>query len=204
MVLAMAPTLQTAATAVGLFAGTNVDDIVVLSVLNVSRAAENRPRHRDIWIGQYLGIAVLVLIALAASRGLSLIRPDLVGLLGLIPLTLGLYRLAVAIRTRDRSGPTSTPVAAGLVGVVGITVANGGDNVAAYTPVFATQSASEIAVTITVFALCVAVWCLAAALLVTHKRVVAAIEACGHWLVPPVYITIGLWVLSKTGLLGLV
>jgi cadmium resistance protein CadD (predicted permease) len=42
-------------------------------------------------------------------------------------------------------------VATGLAGVTGVTVANGGDNIAAYTPVFRTISSTSIAVTLAVF-----------------------------------------------------
>ncbi|MDR3664513.1 MAG: cadmium resistance transporter [Mycobacterium sp.] len=191
----MASTLQTAATAVGLFAGTNVDDLVVLSVLNISHAAEGRPRRWQIWAGQYLGMAVLVSISLAASRGLTLIHAEWVGLLGLIPLSLGLYRLALAVRARRSNDQVPMVGATGLAGIVGITVANGGDNVLAYTPVFAAQSTAALVVTLVVFATAVALWCSAGALLVSHRRVVDIIKEWGHWLVPLVYIVIGLWLL---------
>jgi cadmium resistance protein CadD (predicted permease) len=195
----MASTLQTAATAVGLFAGTNVDDMVVLSALNVSRAAEGRPRRWQIWTGQYLGMTALVLFALAAARGAILIHAEWVGLLGLIPLSLGLYRLAAAVRARRSNDPAPTVGATGLGGIVAITVANGGDNVAAYTPVFATQTTVEFLTTVAVFAVCVALWCSAGALLVSHRRIVEVLKAWGHWLVPLVYITIGAWVLTNVG-----
>jgi cadmium resistance protein CadD (predicted permease) len=184
---AVASTWQTATTAVGLFAGTNIDDIVVLSALNVSRTAVGRPSSRDIWGGQYLGMAVLVAVSLLASRGLNLVNSDWVGLLGIIPLSLGSHPSTVGV--------------SGLPGVVALTAANGGDNIAAYTPVFGTQSNTEIWLTITTFAVCVAVWCLLGAALVTHRRVVAGVQSWGHWIVPVVYLAIGLWVLQKAGYL---
>jgi cadmium resistance protein CadD (predicted permease) len=197
----VASTWQTATTAVGLFAGTNIDDIVVLSALNVSRTAVGRPSSRDIWGGQYLGMAVLVAVSLLASRGLNLVNSDWVGLLGIIPLSLGSYRLISAIRASDDITHPSTVGVSGLPGVVALTAANGGDNIAAYTPVFGTQSNTEIWLTITTFAVCVAVWCLLGAALVTHRRVVAGVQSWGHWIVPVVYLAIGLWVLQKAGYL---
>ena len=40
----MEPIIATIATAAGLFAGTNIDDMVVLAVLNASRSADGRPK----------------------------------------------------------------------------------------------------------------------------------------------------------------
>jgi cadmium resistance protein CadD (predicted permease) len=90
-------------------------------------------------------------------------------------------------------------VVTGVVGVTALTVANGGDNIGAYTPVFRTSSADEIAVTVVVFALGVALWCAAASWLVFHRRVTQAIERWGHWLVPAVFILIGLHIFYKGG-----
>jgi cadmium resistance protein CadD (predicted permease) len=60
-------------TAAVLFSGTNVDDIVVLTVLNISSRAAGRPRRWHIWVGQYAGFTVLVAASLAAAAGLALV-----------------------------------------------------------------------------------------------------------------------------------
>jgi cadmium resistance protein CadD (predicted permease) len=52
-----------------LFAGTNADDIVVLTVLNISSRIGGRPRRWQIWAGQYAGFTVLVAVSLAAACG---------------------------------------------------------------------------------------------------------------------------------------
>lgn len=149
-----------AATAVGLFAGTNLDDMVVLAVLNASSRADGRPRRWQIWVGQYLGVAVLVVISLLAAVGLTLVPESWIWLLGLIPLGLGIRKLVIALRA-TRSGDSVSPaVVTGLAGVVGLTVANGGDNIAAYTPVFRTIGPGDIAAILGVFVIGVALWCL--------------------------------------------
>jgi cadmium resistance protein CadD (predicted permease) len=61
------------AEAVGLFAGTNIDDVVVLTVLNAASRAGGRPRRWEIWAGQYAGFGVLVGVSLAAGRSLALV-----------------------------------------------------------------------------------------------------------------------------------
>jgi cadmium resistance protein CadD (predicted permease) len=156
----MGTVLGAAGAAAGLFAGTNVDDLVVLAVLSASSRAGGRPERWQIWAGQYAGIAVLVAGSAAAGRGLTLMPEHRTWLLGLLPLGLGTGKLITAIRTRRR-GSQGVVAAASLPGVAGITIANGGDNLAAYTPVFAAIGGVGAVVTAAVFAAGTAVWCLA-------------------------------------------
>ena len=194
--------LATVGTAVGLFVGTNIDDMMVLAVLSASSRATGRPRRWEIWAGQYLGIALLVGVSFAASRGLDRIPQGWLWLLGLIPLSLGIYKLAAAIRAHRRGERPPAPAPGGLPGVTGLIVANGGDNVAAYAPVFAAIGAAATAVTIAVFAAGVAIWCLAASWLVSHHRVTQTLQRWGHWIVPVIYILIGLYIFQKEGALS--
>jgi cadmium resistance protein CadD (predicted permease) len=198
----MGTVLVAAGAAAALFAGTNVDDLVVLAVLSASSRAGGRPERWQIWAGQYLGIAVLVAVSVAAGRGLALIPERWIWLLGLLPLGLGAAKLIIAIRTRRRGGQAVVAAASSLPGVAGITIANGGDNLAAYTPVFATIGGAAAAVTAVVFAAGTAVWCLAGWWLVSHHRVTDTARRWGHWIIPVVYILIGLYIFQKAGAFG--
>ena len=191
----------TVAAAAALFAGTNIDDMIVLSVLSASSRATGHPRRREIWAGQYAGMAVLVTVSLAAGRGLARIPHGWIWLLALLPLGLGAGKLAAAIRARRRGGQAPVAAPGGLPGVAGLTISNGGDNVAAYAPVFATISAGAAAVTIAVFAAGIALWCLTGSWLVSHHRVTGLVQRYGHWLIPAVYVLVGLYILMKTGYL---
>lgn len=187
-----------AATAVALFAGTNVDDLVVLALLNVASRAAGRPRRWEIWVGQYLGFAALVGLALAAGRGLSLLPARWLWLLALIPFTLGAVSLVRVITTVRHGEQPTPPSAGGLLGVAALTIADGADDLAAYTPVFATAGAGQIVVMLVVFAVGVAVWCLAGSLLVRQERIVAVLARHGHWILPVAFILIGLYTLQRT------
>ena len=223
-----------AATAVALFAATNVDDLVVLALLSAASRAAGRPRRWEIWSGQYLGFAVLVGLSLAAGRGLSLVPARWLWLLALIPLIIGVVTLATAIRAARRGEPPIPPLAAGqpggagpsgmaapsgvgglpavpglsnvgrlawmagVAGVATLTVVDGADNLAAYTPVFATADAGRIAVTLVVFAVGVAVWCAAGALLTRHRRITDTLARCGRWILPVAFILIALYTLHAT------
>jgi cadmium resistance protein CadD (predicted permease) len=189
-------------TAAVLFAGTNVDDIVVLTVLNISSRAAGRPRPWHIWAGQYAGFTVLVAASLAAAAGLAVVPEHWLWVLGLLPLGLGLGKLVTVVRAH-RSGRYASPaVVTGLAGVTGVTIANGGDNVAAYIPFFRTSSAGELTVTIAVFMAGVAVYCLASSRFATHRAVTDAVQRWGQWAVPVVFILIGCYIFYKTGALS--
>jgi cadmium resistance protein CadD (predicted permease) len=191
-----------ALTAVALFAATNVDDFVVLTVLSISSHASGQPRRWHIWAGQYAGFAVLIAVSLAAAAGLALVPLHWLWLLGLLPLGLGLAKLVSAIRAH-RSGEQASPAAAtGLAGVTGLTVANGGDNLSAYIPVFRTSSAAAIAVIIAVFIAGVGVYCLASIRIAGHRKVIQAIQRWGQWVIPVVFILIGFYIFFKTGALS--
>jgi cadmium resistance protein CadD (predicted permease) len=181
-----------------LFAGTNVDDLVVLSLLSASSRAAGRPRRWEIWAGQYAGFAVLTGLSVVAGRGLALLPAHWVWLLAFIPLGLGVVNLVAAIRSLRRGQQPRPPSAGGPLGVALLTLANGGDNMAAYTPFFAAIGAGQAVVTLAVFAVGVAVWCLAGGLLTRHARVTAAVGRYGHWILPVALILIGLYVLQKT------
>ncbi len=60
------------------------------------------------------------------------------------------------------------------------TLANSGDNISIYTPLFATRSAPEIAVAGVVFAIMTAIWCLLGHWLVHHPALGAPIRRYGH------------------------
>lgn len=194
----MSSLAASAATAVALFAGANVDDVVVLALLSASSRATGRPRRWEIWAGQYAGFAALVGVSLAAGRGLSLVPARWLWLLALIPLTLGVVTLAGAISAVRRGDQPAPPSAGGLLGVAALTIVDGADDVAAYTPVFATSGGGQIGVMLVVFAIGVAVWCVTGSLLVRQQRVTDTLARYGHWILPAAFILIALYTLHQT------
>jgi cadmium resistance protein CadD (predicted permease) len=90
-------------------------------------------------------------------------------------------------------------VAAGVLPVAGITIANGADNIAVYTPLFRTIGLADSLVTVAVFAVGIAVWCLAGSWLGAHRKVIAVVERYGHWIVPIVFMAIGAVIVAGIG-----
>jgi len=189
-----------AAAAVAAFATTNIDDFLVLTAL-FATAGGAGVRRRHITGGQYAGMGVLVGI----SGGLAVVflaLPDTwVGVLGLVPIALGIRGLARARgAATDQRQAAAAPVR-GWLAVAGVTVANGADNVSLYTPLFRQASAGGVAVYVVVFALMVALWCTAALFLARRGPMIALMAVAGHWVVPAVFIAIGALIIARSGLI---
>jgi cadmium resistance protein CadD (predicted permease) len=186
----------TVTVAAGVFAVTNIDDIIVLTVLFLTSRSIGQPRPWQIVAGQYLGIGLLVALSVVAAAGLLIIPDQWVGLLGLFPIALGVRGLW---RAHSHNGEDAPAVAVSLLAVAGVTIANGADNVSVYTPMFRTLRPGAGLITVAVFAAGVALWCVTGAWLGSHKKVIATVERVGHWLVPVVFITIGTVILIQSG-----
>ena len=192
--------LATIGSAIGLFAATNIDDIVVLTVLFLA-SRRGKPRPWQIVAGQYLGFITLVVISVIAALGLTIVPDEWVGLLGLIPLGIGIFTLVRGLRRNGDDDDDEKVTAVGLWGVAGITIANGADNISLYTPIFRTSTPGDVAIMIVVFLILVAVWCAAGRLIGTRKAVTEGLERVEHWLVPVVFIGLGLFILIESGVI---
>jgi cadmium resistance transport/sequestration family protein len=194
--------LGTVATAVGVFAGTNVDDVIALTVLFLSSRASGVPKVWQVWAGQYGGIVVLVAVSAVAALGLTVVPDRWAGLLGLVPLALGVRGLVTTLRARGRDESPASSVATGLVSVAGVTIANGADNISVYTPLFRTIGVGNGVVTVVVFAVLVAVWCLVGSWLGSHRAVIVVVQRYGHWIVPVVFMLIGSVIVIESGVIS--
>jgi cadmium resistance protein CadD (predicted permease) len=80
-----------------------------------------------------------------------------------------------------------------------VTVANGGDNVAIYAPLFASSSLVRAAGLAGIFLAMTGLW-LGLAWITVHNPLFGRhLQKWGRWLLPPVLILLGLWILWKNG-----
>ena len=86
-----------------------------------------------------------------------------------------------------------------IVAVALVTIANGGDNISIYTPLFTTRSVYEILAIGGIFAILTAVWLGAAHSLVNHPTLGAPIRSHGHRIVPFILIALGILILYEAG-----
>jgi cadmium resistance protein CadD (predicted permease) len=183
------------------FVSTNVDDILLISVFFADRSI----RPRNVVIGQFAGIGVLT-AASAVAAFLALAIPEgLIGLLGLAPLALGLHGFYALWRRRSKPDDDAEDLTRAIrndparhsqwIAVALVTIANGGDNLAVYIPLFS-RELGRIPLYASVFAVMTALWCSIGHRLVYHPRIGARIGHYGDVVLPFVLTALGLYILS--------
>ncbi len=186
--------------AVVLFAVTNIDDMVVLSLF-FGRARGDRRSAIGVVIGQYIGFAVILTVSIAGGAVGALLPHRATSYLGLVPIGIGLWAGWRTWRERG-AGPESAPARISVLAVASVTVANGGDNLGVYVPVFAEKSTAVVVGFAVVFLMLVAVWCTAGYLMTAHHRVAEQLDRWGSVIYPVALIVVGLVILVGGGAFG--
>jgi cadmium resistance protein CadD (predicted permease) len=130
------------------FLSTNLDNATVTVAMVAAAPAE---RSHRIAVGQVIGFVVLVVVATAAAILLFEFSPATVGLLGLVPLALGLRGFVLLRRGQDRTTAEQRAVGSGVIAALLLTIAAGGDNLAVYIPLFRVGGGSNIVAIAVVF-----------------------------------------------------
>jgi cadmium resistance transport/sequestration family protein len=169
------------------FAATNVDDLFLLTLFFAHRIPARR-----IVAGQYLGFAAIILISLLGAFAALKVPHQWIRLLGLVPLALGFRQLLNLGKGEDETAQFSSAI----VSIALVTLSNGGDNVGVYVPFFVIARA-YLPVILGVYAILIAVLCLAGRWLGNHRLVLRAVDRWGHWIVPLVFIGLGIFVLRS-------
>jgi cadmium resistance protein CadD (predicted permease) len=191
--------------AVGMFAVTNVDDLVILAVF-FGQAAGRRGGAARVVAGQYLGFASILAASILGALGAGLLPATALPYLGLLPLALGLRAAWRAwhdrnVVTEDEQIPPAGNGPAAFA-VAAVTFANGGDNIGVYVPVFATAGTARLVVFAVVFLVLVAIWCLLGWFFAGRSVIARVLARWGHILLPVVLIGIGLLILVEGGVSG--
>ena len=197
--------LTTVLQAIGLFAATNIDDIIVLSLFFARGAGQSGTTAR-ILAGQYLGFAGILVAAILVTIGAGAFLPSAaIPYFGLIPLGLGLWAAWEAWRGDD-DDDDEAKVAGKKVGVgtvAGVTFANGGDNIGVYTPVFLSVEPLAVVAYCVIFLALVAVLVALARFVATRPPIAEVLERFEHILFPIVLIGLGIVILVSGGAFGL-
>ena len=182
------------------FAATDIDDLFVLMLFFSNPAYGGR----QVVIGQYVGIGALVTAGIVGSL-IALVVPQwIVGLMGLLPITIGIKKLIDLRKGEDDYDESLKTLQSNrksylrFLTVAGVTVANGGDNIAVYVPLFASSSTpAEVITLVAIFLAVTAVWCALAYRLVNHRIVAKRLSRIGHILLPAVLIGLGIFILAE-------
>lgn len=196
------------------FAATNIDDIVILMLFFAQVNANFRPRH--IVVGQYLGFTALIVASLPGFFGGLIVPKAIIGLLGFVPIAIGIKHL-VSRGSQENdvqavsgefspSQPNSSVLSklANLLNpqifnVAAVTIANGGDNIGIYLPLFASSDLRSLVVILVVFFLSIAVWCYVAYRLTSQKAIANILTRYTKAIVPFVLIGLGIFILIESG-----
>lgn len=190
------------------FTATNLDDIVILLLFFSQVNAAFRRRH--IIAGQYLGFAALVFASLPGFFGRLIFPPEWIGMLGILPIAIGIGRLLNADTDESeeleagQSEPSafSSCLSPQTYSVAAVTVANGSDNISIYVPLFASSTLENLVVILGVFFTLVGVWCYAAYRLIQMRAIADSLTRYGNHLVPFVLIGLGVAILVQSGTLA--
>ncbi|EFU81840.1 MULTISPECIES: cadmium resistance transporter [Mobiluncus] len=197
--------LSTLAQALVLFAVTNIDHLILLTLWFVH--GHQRPGTTlRICAGQYLGFSAILAATVILNLISGFVIPEAqLHLLGLIPLILGVKAGIGEILERRESNDSrdaqsaeskleGKPVSVGAVALV--TIANGGDEIGVYLPVFALSAWWQVAMFCAVF-LVLAGALLALAWFITGRLGLAEVlERFEAVLFPSVLILLGVLILA--------
>ena len=184
------------------FAATNVDDAFVLLLF----FGDRRYRARHVFVGQAVGLGLLVALSLVGALAAVALPARAVGLLGLLPIAIGVKQLLERRRGRGDGSAIAVapPRASGwrqAAAVAGVTLANGGDNVGVYVPLFATRPAGQTALLLVVFAVMLAAWTAAGYLLARRSALAGRLRRVSGVVMPWVLIGLGVTILAEKSFL---
>jgi len=188
--------LSTSLMGAGAFVATNIDDLLILGLLFASPAF----RNSAVVAGQLLGMLILTGASVVAATGGRLLPEYLVGLLGLLPLAYGIKMLRAPEDEEEVAAEHAVADALprGLVTVTAMTVANGGDNLGVYIPLFTASDGLEVALLAAIFMGLTVVWCGLGYGLVSHPELKPRIERYGHRILPWVLVVLGMSIMAES------
>jgi cadmium resistance protein CadD (predicted permease) len=184
---------------VAAFVATSIDDLFLVAVL----FADRQLRPASIVAGQLAGIGGLVAVSALAALGAVAIPGRWAALLGVLPLAIGVHQLSARLRddgsARADEWKGEVRIAlrsrSQLFAVAAVTLANGGDNLAVYTPLFA-RSPAAIPLHAATFVLMTCAWCWIGSRLVASRWLAGPLRRHGHVLLPLVLVGLGIYILS--------
>ena len=191
--------VQNVVTSIILYSGTAVDLLIILMLFFAKR--KSRKDIINIYLGQFLGSVSLILLSLLFAFVLNYIpSKEILGLLGLIPIFLGLKVLllgdsdgeAIAkdgLRKDDKN----------LIFLVAmITFAScGADNIGVFVPYFITLNLANLIVALLTFLVMIYLLVFSAQKLAQVSTVGETLEKYSRWFIAVVYLGLGIYILIE-------
>lgn len=191
--------VQNVVTSIILYSGTAVDLLIILMLFFAKR--KSRKDIINIYLGQFLGSVSLILLSLLFAFVLNYIPSKaILGLLGLIPIFLGLKVLLLG----DSDGEAIAKDGLrkdnkNLIFLVAmITFAScGADNIGVFVPYFTTLNLANLIVTLLTFLVMIYLLVFSAQKLAQVPSVGETLEKYSRWFIAVVYLGLGMYILIE-------
>ena len=191
--------IQNIVTSIILYSGTAVDLLIILMLFFAKR--KSRKDIINIYLGQFLGSVSLIFLSLLFAFVLNYIpSKEILGLLGLIPIFLGLKVLLLG----DSDGEAIAKDGLrkdnkNLIFLVAmITFAScGADNIGVFVPYFTTLNLANLIVTLLTFLVMIYLLVFSAQKLAQVPSVGETLEQYSRWFIAVVYLGLGMYILIE-------
>ena len=197
--------IQNVVTSIILYSGTAVDLLIILMLFFAKR--KSRKDIINIYLGQFLGSVSLIFLSLLFAFVLNYIpSKEILGLLGLIPIFLGLKVLLLG----DSDGEAIAKDGLrkdnkNLIFLVAmITFAScGADNIGVFVPYFTTLNLANLIVTLLTFLVMIYLLVFSAQKLAQVPSVGETLEKYSRWFIAVVYLGLGMYILIENNSLDM-
>ena len=191
--------IQNVVTSIILYSGTAVDLLIILMLFFAKR--KSRKDIINIYLGQFLGSVSLIFLSLLFAFVLNYIpSKEILGLLGLIPIFLGLKVLLLG----DSDGEAIAKEGLrkdnkNLIFLVAmITFAScGADNIGIFVPYFITLNLVDLIVALLTFLVMIYLLVFSAQKLAQVPSVEETLEKYSRWFIAVVYLGLGIYILIE-------
>ena len=191
--------IQNIVTSIILYSGTAVDLLIIIMLFFAKR--KSRKDIINIYLGQFLGSVSLIFLSLLFAFVLNYIpSKEILGLLGLIPIFLGLKVLLLG----DSDGEAIAKDGLrkdnkNLIFLVAmITFAScGADNIGVFVPYFTTLNLANLIVTLLTFLVMIYLLVFSAQKLAQVPSVGETLEKYSRWFIAVVYLGLGMYILIE-------
>ena len=191
--------IQNVVTSIILYSGTAVDLLIILMLFFAKR--KSRKDIINIYLGQFLGSVSLIFLSLLFAFVLNYIpSKEILGLLGLIPIFLGLKVLLLG----DSDGEAIAKDGLrkdnkNLIFLVAmITFAScGADNIGVFVPYFTTLNLANLIVALLTFLVMIYLLVFSAQKLAQVPSVGETLEKYSRWFIAVVYLGLGMYILIE-------
>ncbi|HER1040992.1 TPA: CadD family cadmium resistance transporter [Streptococcus pyogenes] len=191
--------IQNVVTSIILYSGTAVDLLIILMLFFAKR--KSKKDIINIYLGQFLGSVSLILLSLLFAFVLDYIpSKEILGLLGLIPIFLGLKVLLLG----DSDGEAIAKEGLrkdnkNLIFLVAmITFAScGADNIGVFVPYFTTLNLANLIVALLTFLVMIYLLVFSAQKLAQVPSVGEILEKYSRWFIAVVYLGLGIYILIE-------